>query len=188
MKKLIYLFLFAFAACTAFTGCDDDDESSSPFKTVMLGAQENETVDGFYSINQDKTYTLEEAATNQSTIDLFCYYDAEKNKMTLTSAGANIDGIFSGDYAPENWTTQDTTYFHQLETTVLSVELFDALTEDIDLSSFWSNEDPKRKAKQLAIGDIYAFETQDNYHGIFKVTAVTEGNDGYVEFEYIIEK
>jgi len=188
MKKLIYLFLFAFIASTAFVGCDDDDSPSSPFKTVILGAQENTTVDGFYSFNQDETYTLDEAANNQSTIDLFCYYDADKNKMTLTSAGANIAGIFTGDNAPENWVTQDTTYFHQLETTVLSVELFDLLTKDSDISSYWSNDDPKRKAKQLAVGDIHAFVTEDNYYGILKVTAVVEGNDGYVEFEYIIDK
>jgi hypothetical protein len=50
MKKLIYLFLFAFIATTAFVACDDDDESSTPFKTVTLGAQDNTTIGGFYSI------------------------------------------------------------------------------------------------------------------------------------------
>lgn len=187
MKKLIYLFLFAFIASSAFVACDDD-EPSSPFKTVMLGAQENTTVDGFYSINQTKTYTLDEAAVNQSTIDLFCYYDGDKNKMTLTSPGANIAGIFTGDNAPENWTVQDTTYFHQLESTILSVEQFDLFTAESAIEAYYSDVDPKRKAKELAAGDIYAFQTEDNYYGIFKVVSVVEGATGYVEFEYIIKK
>ncbi|HAF31074.1 MAG TPA: hypothetical protein DCG75_18715 [Bacteroidales bacterium] len=187
MKKLIYLFLFAFIASSAFMSCDDD-EPSSPFKTVMLGAQENTTIDGFYSINLDKTYTLVEAAANQATIDLFCYYDGDKNKMTLTSPGANIAGVFTGDNAPENWEIQDTTYFHQLESTVLSVEQFDALTAVSPIETYYSEVDPKRKAKELAVDDLYAFITEDNYYGIFKVVSVIEGATGSVEFKYIIKK
>jgi len=190
MKKLIYLFLFAFIASTTFVACDDDDDKKeSPFKTVILGAQANTDIDGFYSFNEEETYTMEEASANQTTIDLLCFYEEGKNDITLSSPGANITDIFTGDNAPENWTTQDTTYFFQLESTVFTVAQFDALSEDdAVIETLYNEEEGRRKAKLLQANDIYAFQTEDNYYGILKVNSVTDGEEGSVEFTYILKK
>jgi len=75
MKKLIYLFLITFIASTTFLACDDDDDSPTPFKTVSLGAQNNTTIGGFYSIVNDQVYTLEDAFANQELIDFLCFYE-----------------------------------------------------------------------------------------------------------------
>lgn len=188
MKKLIYLFLFAFIASTAFVACDDDDDSS-PFKTVTLGAQSNTDIDGFYSFNNEKTYTMEEAATNQTTIDLLCFYEEGKNNITLSSPGANIKDIFTGDNTPETWTNTDTTFFYQLEPTAFTVAQFDALTEnDAVIETLFNAEDAGRKAKLLEPNDIFAFQTEDNYYGLFKVLTVVQGEKGSVEIEYILKK
>ena len=189
MKKLIYLFLFAFVTSIAFVGCDDEDDSSSPFKTVMLGAQDNETIDGFYSINLDKTYTLDEAASDKANIDLLCYYDAAKNLMTLASPGANLDGVFTGTNDPEAWNVADTTFFHQVDASLLTVAQFDLLIADSELiEPLFDTENAKRKAKELSVNDIYAFQTEDSKIGLFKVVSVTAGNDGFVEFTYILKE
>lgn len=191
MKKIIYLLVFAFIASTAFVACDDD-ASSSPFKTVILGAQDNNVIGGFYSINNEKVYTMEQAASNQETIDLLCFYennDSHQNNTTLSSPGANITGIFSGDNSPENWETTDTTYFYHLEPTVFTTAQFDALTEnDVVIQTLFSADDAKRKAKDLQVDDIYAFKTQDNYYGLFKVVSVVTGETGSVEIKYILKK
>jgi len=190
MKKLIYLFLFAAIASTTFVSCDDDDDKKeSPFKTVVLGAQENTTIDGFYSFNEEKTYTMDEAAANQATIDLLCFYEEGKNNISLSSPGANITDIFTGDNAPENWTVQDTTYFFQLEATTFTVAQFDALSaNDVIIETLFNSEEGRRKAKLLEVDDIYSFQTEDNYYGLLKVTEVVQGTNGSVEFQYILKK
>ncbi|MDK2977907.1 MAG: hypothetical protein PWP52_621 [Bacteroidales bacterium] len=192
MKKLIYLFLFAFIATTAFVACDDDDESSTPFKTVTLGAQDNTTIGGFYSIVNDQVYSLEDAFANQEMIDFLCFYElteTHENYTTIASPGANIKEIFAGDYDFANWDTTKTTYLYQLEETVFTPAQFDALTEtDAIIESLYDAENAKRKAKDLKVDDIYAFQTEDGAYGIFKVIAVTPGEDGLVEFKYIIKE
>ena len=191
MKKLIYLFIFALIASTAFVSCDDDDDSS-PFKTITLGAQSNEDIDGFYSFNNEKTYSMEKAAQNQATIDLLCFYeftDSHQNYTTISSPGANITGIFTGDNSPENWTVTDTTYFYELDPTVFTVTQFDALTgNDAIIETLFNADEAKRKAKDLQVDDMYAFQTEDNYYGIFKVVSVVQGETGYVEIKYILNK
>lgn len=189
MKKLIYLFLFAFIASTAFVACDnDDDKEVSPFRTVVLGAQENTSIDGFYSINDKKTYSLNEAATKQETIDLLCFYEEGRNNIAISSPGSGINDIFTGANAPENWTTTDTTYFYQLDST-FTVDQFDALSEkDAVIETLYNADEARRKAKLLKVDDIYVFQTEDNYYGIFKVVEVVQGATGSVEIEYIIKK
>lgn len=187
MKKLIYLLLFAFIASSTFISCDDD-EDVSPIKTATIGAQENTTIGGFYSISDQKVYSLEQAASKQETIDFLCFYE-EKNEISISSPGANIKDIFIGDNAPENWTTTDTTRFYQLESSVFTVTQFDALTEnDAIIESLYNADEARRKAKLLQVDDIYVFQTEDNYYGLFKVISVVQGATGSVEIEYIIKK
>jgi len=94
MKKLIYFVLFAFIASSAFVACDDDE--SSPFKTIKLGAQDNTTVGGFYSFSKQKVYTLEQAFADQVSIDLICFYELHNDNFTsIASPGANIRDIFT---------------------------------------------------------------------------------------------
>lgn len=189
MKKLIYLFLFAFIVCSTFIACDEDDIEVSPFKTVILGAQENTSIDGFYSINDKKTYSLNEAVTKQETIDLLCFYEEGRNNIAISSPGSGINDIFTGANAPENWTTTDTTYFYKLEPTAFTVAQFDALSEeDAIIETLYDAEEARRKAKLLEVDDIYAFQTEDNYCGIFKVVEVVPGTTGSVKIEYIIKK
>jgi len=192
MKKLIYLFLFTFIASSTFIACDDDDDSSTPFKTVTLGAQDNTTQGSFYSIANDKVYTLEEAFANQGAIDFLCFFELTEthaNYTTIASPGANIKEIFTGDYDFDNWETTNTTYLYQLEESEFTPAQFDALTEtDAIIESLYDAENARRKAKNLQVDDIYAFQTENGAYGIFKVTAVTTGEDGSVEFKYIIKE
>lgn len=191
MKKLIYLLLFVFIAGTIFIACDDEDENTtpSPFKTITLGAQENSTVDGFYSFAEKKTYSMDEAFNNQETIDLLCFYEEGKNDITISSPGANITGIFVGESSPENWTVTDTTYFCQVDSAVLYVDGFDALSaDDAIIETLFDQENNYRKAKLLEVNDIYAFQTEDEIYGLFKVNAVTQGTTGSVNITYILKK
>lgn len=190
MKKLFYLFALLFVAGSVFVACDEDDDPKVEpiFNTVTLGAQSS-TVDGFYSFNNKKTYSLAEASTNQETIDLLCFYEEGKNDISLSSPGANITGIFDAAYDPATWTVQDTTWFTQVDETVFTATMFAELTlESEAIDTLFDADNPKRKAKLLEPGHIYAFQTEDNYQGLLKVDAVTQGETGSVTFTYILKK
>lgn len=195
MKKLIYLLLVAFIATTTFVSCEDEEETKSPFTTVKMGAQSNTTIGAFYSIGMNTVYTQAVAFTKQDTIDFLCFYEHDTvnnriNDITLASPGANITGIFTGETAPDFWTTKNLTKF-QLPNPAITVAQFDALKEtDVIIETSFDNTvtSGNKKAKELAVNDIYAFKTHNNQYGLLKVTEVLEGNDGFVKFVYIIKK
>ncbi len=185
MKKVVYLFLFVFAAAVIFHSCEKDEGTA--VKKVKIGAQDNATTGGFYSVGQNKVYTMDQAYQNQGVIDILCFYEAANgNNIAIASPGSNITGIFTGQSSVENWTIKDTTYFCR---TTLTVAQFDALaeTDQLIVTSF-DPDNAFRKAKDLKVDDIYAFNTQDDTYGIFKVTAVVQGSDGSVEFEVKTKK
>ena len=195
MKKLIYLLFVAFVATTAFVSCEDEEETKSPFTTVKMGAQSNATIGAFYSIGMKNVYAQAIAFEKQDTIDFLCFYEHDEindriNDITLSSPGANITGIFTGETAPDVWTTKNLTKF-QLPNPTMTVAQFDLLKEtDVIIETSFDNTvlSGNKKAKELAVNDIYAFKTHNNQYGLLKVTEVLEGIDGYVKFVYIIKK
>jgi len=184
--KLLSLAAIALLFSVAFTGCEKDDPE--PTKNIAkLGAQSNTTFGGFLSVSEKKVYTLSLASQNQDKIDILCFYEAETgNNIALAAPGSNITGIFTGDAAPENWTTKNQTFF-TLPTSVITVAQFDALKDgEAIIESYFNAEQTSgnRKAKDMKIDDIWTFKTQSGTFGILKVTAVEQGATGYVEFEY----
>jgi hypothetical protein len=154
---------------------------------VRIGAQDNTATGGFYSVSGNKVYTMDDAAQHQDIIDLLCFYEAANgNNITIASPGSNITGIFEGDNAPSGWTTKNTTYFTK---TTLTVEQFDALEEtDQLIESSYDTANAYRKAKDLKVDDIYAFQIQAGTYCILKVTDVVQDSIGSVEFEIKVKK
>jgi hypothetical protein len=185
MRKVFY-FLIVFVSVSLFvTSCGKDDEPG--VKKATLGAQENMTTGGFYSVSGNKVYTMDAASQDQAAIDILCFFEeANGNNIAVASPGTGISGIFTGNSAPENWTTQNTTYFNR---TQLTTAQFDALaeTDELIVTSYDTAID-SRKAKDLKIDDIVAFKTEAGLNGIFKVTEVTQGTDGSVAFEVKVKK
>lgn len=188
MKKIYYLMMIALAGIFVFQACEKDEEETPDVKTVNLGAQENASTAGFYSVSENKAYTMDNAYNNQGAIDIFCFYEAKKaaNNIAVASPGTGVDGIFSGSKAPENWTTQNTTFFCA---TTLTVAQFDALeeTDQLIVTSF-VEDNAYRKAKDLKVNDIYSFKTESGAYGLFKVTQVVQGSTGSVTFEVKVKK
>jgi len=156
---------------------------------ATLGAQDSETP-GFLSISTGEVYPLEDAYENQDLIDIFCFYEVG-NDIALAGPNSNITGIFSNEedadpMDPANWDTKNETRF--FEVTTLTVEQFDALANgDESIQSYYNEDEGRRKAKMLAVDDIYAFKTAEETYGLLKVTAVVDGSAGSVTFEYKIK-
>jgi hypothetical protein len=187
MKKYYYLMMVLMVGSFVFQACEDDEETPEA-KIFTIGAQDNATAKGFYSVSENKQYAMDEAFNNQGVVDIFCFFEGERapNNIAFASPGSGIDGIFTGDHAPENWTTQNTTYFCS---TTLTVAQFDALeeTDQLIVSSF-NQDNAYRKAKDLKVDDIYSFKTQAGAYGLFKVTAVVQGETGSATVEFKIKK
>jgi hypothetical protein len=180
----ISVLLFAFVICVV--SCKKNDDA--PGKNIAkLGAQSNTENGGFLSIDSKSVFTQDAAFSNQEKIDILCFFEeAGGNNIAIAAPGTGINGIFTGETAPENWTVKNQTYF-TVPATELSIEQFDQLADgDAIIQGYYDETvtSGNRKVKNLKINDIYAFKTADGTFGIFKVLDVSQGVSGFVEFEY----
>ncbi len=190
MRSTFKLLLLCFSAVFIMASCKKDDNTPSKL-IVKLGAQSNTSIGAFYSLGLKKVYTQEVAATKQDTIDFICFYEHDEannriNDITLASPGANITGIYGATTTdPANWTIKNLTKF-QTPNPAITVETFDLLEQnDATIESYFDNtvNSGNKKAKLLAVDNIYAFKTHNNIYGLIKIMEVVEGTDGYVKFE-----
>lgn len=177
-RKIMYLVAVSLTILTVVS-CDKvkDPEVIS----VTLGAQGNTTVDGFYAVEENETYTMATAADNQGDIDIFCFYEAETgNNIALAAPGTGITGIFTGVDAPETWTSTNTTFFI---VTTITEEQFEAVQEgDALIVSSFDSENARRKAKDIQTGQVWSFMTQDAVYGLLLVADVVQGAEGKATF------
>lgn len=160
------------------------------YSNIQLGAQNNASTESFLSLSNSTASLYFQAAAyeHQSEIDMFCFYEETAtvvNKMALAAPGSNINGIFTGSTAPDNYTVKNVTFFVK---TSLSGSDFDAVKNDgIILASF----DPSKKykkAKLLAANDVYAFKLQSGKMGLFKVIAVDGKEAGSLQIALKVQK
>lgn len=181
MKKINYFMTLLVIIAISFNACKDEEDEPQQV-IVAIGAQDNAATGGFYSVQENKVYTMDQAFQSQDKIDLLCFFEeAGGNNIAMASPGSGIKDIFTGSSSVENWTVQDTTFF---SATTVTPEQFDALTTtDALIESSFDQENKRKKAKDLKVNDIYAIQIQSGQYGLFKVTSVTQGASGSVTFE-----
>lgn len=158
------------------------------YNSISLNAQNAARAKSFLSLSDGVTYTLQDAFGTQTNINMIYYYDViTSDANTIASPGANIDAsIFSGTYGLSNWTTKNTTRFYQI---TLTQQQFDAITDPTFVVNSYSESSGKRKAKNLAVGDVYAFKVENtSKYGIFRVSEVTGQDAGNVVFSIVMQK
>jgi len=160
------------------------------YPSIVLGAQDNTVEKSFlsYSNSSATTYFQVEAFNHQADIDMFCFYEntaSHVNLMTLAAPGSGITGIFTGTTAPENYTTQNVTYFVK---TTLTAAQFDAVQNDAVILASYDPNSKFKKAKLLTTGDIYAFKLASGKVGLLKVTAVEGTETGTLQIAVKIQK
>jgi len=157
--------------------------------SIVLGAQNNITTGGFYSLNNNLTYSAEEATLSQSAIDLIYFYDLlEGEDNSLGSPGANIDeSVFPSEYHPSNWSVRNTTRYIQTEN-IIEEDYINCNNDSLILSNTFEFATGKRKAKNLTVGDIYSFVNDSGDKGLFKVLSVDSETEGTVEISIKMQK
>lgn len=150
--------------------------------SLTFGAQENPRAGSFCSLTSGLVYSLEEAFENQELISLLYYYDLlETDENIIASPGANIDpSFFAGPTGLQAWTTKNTTRF--IYQGNITPEEFDLSQNDsLILSNTFEFENGKRKAKNLAPGQVYSFATDGGLKGLFKVKDMVDKETGTIE-------
>jgi hypothetical protein len=146
--------------------------------SVVLGAQDNPSLGSFYSTQTNEIYLQGDAFNNQSIIDILYYYDATDLSVIASPGAQNIDDYFTGTSGIDNWTTLNETRYTKTDITVVE---FDAISDDSIILNAFDADDSNRKAKNLAVGDVYAFRTENGKKGLFKVIAIDGEAAGTVE-------
>ena len=155
------------------------------YTAILMGAQSNAATESFLSLrgNEATLYKQAEAFQNQAAIDMLCYF--EGGQMSLASPGGNIAGIFTGVTSPENYSTKNLTQF--AKTTYTPAD-FDSGENDAILFYGLNTGQLTVKAGALAVHDVYAFRTQSNLVGMFKVLKVDGDASGTLEIAIKIQK
>ncbi len=152
---------------------------------ILLGAQNQTTAGGFYSLQGNQIYTLLQAFGQQQLIDLLYYYEPG-DENTIASPGANISAsIFSGPNGLDNWTVKRTTRFKAIN---LSPADFSGCTNDSLLIVTYGISEGNRKAKNLAPGLFFSFLTQDQRYGIFRVESVSGTDAGTILIDIVTQQ
>lgn len=155
------------------------------FTNITLGAQST-SLYGFYSLEENMTYSLSEAFQNQDKIDFCYYYDfIDTDENSIASSGANIDeSVYPGSEGLANWSVRRTSRFKPVD---VSAEDFLAATNDSLLLAAHGIADGNRKAKNLATGSMYAFKNEDGRIGLFMVNSISGTDDGEVNISVKVQ-
>jgi hypothetical protein len=154
------------------------------YSDIVFGAQSNINFGGCFSLNNQQDYFIEEAYYNQEKIDMIYYFG--EDDQTMASPGANIeDGIFPEEYSPDKWFYRNTTRYIKNN---LSPDEFYLVQNDSLLLVSYKEGEGKRKAKELASGDVYSFKTQNAKYGMFLVLEVLGSATGSVKIDIKIQE
>jgi len=143
--------------------------------TITLGAQNN-TAAGFAASFEGTVFKAVEAPAQSTIIDVV-YYNGNTNAESLMSPSfANANNLTTTIWA--NWSVKNATKFVKI-----TAAEYDAAT----YASVAATTPTLELANHLAVGDVYAFSTINSKKGVFKVTALTAGDNGTATFEIKIQ-
>lgn len=152
------------------------------FPDISMGAQ-NGPSGCCYSLSSQEVYSIEKGKQNQDIVDLVYYFG--EDERTIASPGANIeDGIFPESLTPKNWEIRNTTRYIK---TALDPSYFEGVKTDSIFIALYIEADGKRKAKNLAPGDVYVFRNQEQRLGMLLVNQAEGAEQGLVNIDVKIQ-
>lgn len=159
------------------------------FLNIKLGAQLNTQTGSFFSLSTGQVYPLEQAYHNQENIDILYYYDDfdKLEENIIASPGANLTGVYSGEYDVSNWDIKNTTRYSREKLDITTEEFDDAVSDSILIANSFAFENGGRKSKFLEPGDIYSF-VRENRTGMFRVVSTSGTTEGSIVVDIKIQK
>ncbi len=196
--------MLGLVASVGFTACSEDEETPTPTPTPtdagvntytekIYGDQANNSAGSFFSTSNGTVYTQAQAKTNASSVDFLYYYGAT-NKATIAApndapAATIYDNATTG---LQTWSVKNAT---ELRGTLLTADLFNAITADSTLTKMYDNfalGTAATSATDLAEGDVIAFKTVGNKKGFVKVVSIVENGTtatgDYIKVDVKVQK
>lgn len=153
--------------------------------SLILGAQNNSSYGPFYSFQSDAAYTLQEASLEQQLIDMNYYYHTEYESVLSSPNDNDAPLVFIGPNGIGNWHTRNESRYNL---TSLTPSNFDAVQTDSTLIVSYDITGAKRKAKNISVGQIWAFKIQSGKIGLIRIDNVVQGDAGKVELSIKLQE
>lgn len=155
------------------------------FNNITLGAQANTSMGSFFGLSNGLVYLQNMAFLSQSNIDLLFYFNTV-DYSCIASPGASITGVFSGSTSPDLWTIKNTCYYGKTPINISATDFANAQNDSLIITNKFA--DSGRKAKNLAAGQVWSFQSPTGSFGLIKINNVVTGETGYVNFDLQIQK
>ncbi len=154
------------------------------YEAVLMGSYDSK-LGSFYSISNNKTYSVADAKANSSVIDFAYYYGATNLAVIAAPSDSEAATVYAGLTGLATWTTRNATKF-KLESS-LSEEEFNGIENDALIAS--QSDITVSKATKLNKGDIVAFETAAGKKGLFFVKDIKgTGGDSSITINVKVQK
>ncbi len=152
---------------------------------ITLGAQNNGQFGSFFSFTEQMVYTLEQAYNNQQTTEMaYCFYT--EYESTLSSPNDNdAPSVFTGTYGISNWQIRNEARYNL---TTLTGSDFDNVQNDSLMIASYDVVGAKRKGKNIATGQVWAFRIQSGKIGLIDVGTIEAGVNGKVDLRIKIQE
>ncbi|HTO14976.1 MAG TPA: hypothetical protein VLZ83_04360 [Edaphocola sp.] len=154
------------------------------YKAVLLGGNKHLTLGSFYSVSENKVFTIANAKANAANIDFAYYYGAENKATIAATSDAGAIQVFND---PTNglstWTTKKDTKFKKTQITAVQ---FDEIENDAEISILESISNSS--VTKLAENDVIAFETEEGKKGLFKITELKANSEGSITIIVKVQK
>lgn len=202
-KNFKALLMLGIVASVGFTACEKDEETTptptptptdagiNTYSAKIFGDQSNNSAGSFFATSNGTVYTQANAKANDSIVDLLYYYGATNMATIANPSDADAGTIFNNATTGlQTWTTKNNT---QLRETILTAEVFNAISADSTLTQLYTASatgSAMTEATSLAAGDVIAFKTVKNKSGFIKVVSIVEngGSGDYIQVDVKVQK
>ncbi len=152
------------------------------YTAVLIGANANPTLGSFYATASNTVYSVSQAASNSASVDFVYFYGATNLATIASPDDADVTSVFP---SVSGWATRNAT---RLVKSDITTSDFDAIADDAVIIEQAANISNGTKVNDLAVGDVFVFETVGSKFGIAKVSALTNGNDGSITIEVKVQE
>jgi len=160
-----------------------------------LGAQNNQTLGSFISLEDASIYLYADAQKNASNVDaVFFYTDLQKATFGAPADPAVKDkapnGIFQVGLV--GFESMNATHFRMLAADHYHAANFDSVFDSNEAleSAFTSSPENAlhTRINQLKVGDVVGYRTATGKYGAFIIRELTAGKDGKCGIEIIVQQ
>lgn len=150
-------------------------------KTISLGAQDNPEKGFFYSLTDDKVYTVEEFINGQSNDDGFCFgYDTNNGDNMLVSPTALITENILSDF-------KGTQLISFSVVDIYNEETFTQIENNAPIRNLVGPSYRTFESTIVAVDKAYLFKMKSGKWGIIYVNDLVNGRAGSIELTVKLE-